>query len=765
MSIRVRIIATITACLILVCLSTSLTTYMLARKTSIDSFNNLSSSELQRIEERISTFMEPGMMSVQYLAGLDLIKNSRGKLTSYLETTEITELWYENHPLYEQRIYDVFMGVHNSNNYYGLVFMANGDGQYAQAPEGAFKNPGYDPRLRSWYSDVMNSRKPVAVSAPYLTTGGGMVCSIMAKTSDSDGNALGMVGVDYSLESLTGDLTSRRILETGYILVFDGGGNIIVDGSNPAHVETDPEEYPDLCKLISQSVNVTIKSVDENGVNKYIITQKMESTDWLIAVIFDYSEMTASSYRLLNVIILVSVFIFSITLAAAISMAHSVVRPIESLTEAAVIISSGEHEKSGETYETLKQKLNVTGMRESRKLAHSLNVMVETLQQRIETASAASRAKSEFLSNMSHEIRTPMNAIIGMSSIGLKAQDNERMKDCFKKIDNASKHLLGIINDILDISKIEAGKFELSETEFNFAKMIEQIVNVVKFRIDEKNQNFTINIDGNIPLYLFGDDQRLAQVITNLVNNAAKFTPDGGSIKLDALLTQEENNICSIRISVADTGIGISPEQQKKLFQSFQQAESSTSRKFGGTGLGLAISKSIVEMMGGNIWIESEIGKGSVFAFNIQVKRGSDKHTEQETADTAADKFTGRRILLAEDIEINREIVSVLLEPTQIEIDYAENGKEAVDKFTANPQKYDLIFMDMQMPEMDGLEATRKIRALDITNAKTIPIIAMTANAFKEDVIECIGAGMNGHLGKPLDFKEVLNKLRSYLTD
>jgi len=513
-----------------------------------------------------------------------------------------------------------------------------------------------------------------------------------------------------------------------------------------------------------------------------------------------------------------------------------------------------------------------------------------------------SKRKSAFLANMSHEIRTPMNAIIGMITIGKSAADTERKDYCFTKIEDASNHLLGVINDILDMSKIEANKFELSPVEFHFEKMIRRVVNVVNFRIDEKHQKFSVHVDKAIPRILTGDDQRLAQVIANLLGNAIKFTPEEGNIVLTANLVSEDNGVCTVQISVTDTGIGITPEQQAKLFQSFEQAESSTTRKYGGTGLGLAISKNIVEMMGGKIGIQSELGKGSTFAFTFQAKRGvggrtgllSDdvnlsnirilavdddpevlaysrdiahsfgvscdtassgeealalvdkngpyhiyfvdwqmpgmdgirlsrelkarmtaesnsvvimisaaewspiaeeakkagvdkflskplfpsaiaeiiseclgidkKQAEKAKAASIANIFSDRHILLAEDVEINREIVLALLEPTQLSIDCAENGAEAVRMFTESPDKYDMIFMDVQMPEMDGYEATRRIRELDVPKARTIPIVAMTANVFREDIERCLEAGMNSHVGKPLDFNEILEKLNEYLS-
>ena len=396
------------------------------------------------------------------------------------------------------------------------------------------------------------------------------------------------------------------------------------------------------------------------------------------------------------------------------------------------------------------------------------------LENALEAAKSASRAKSNFLSNMSHEMRTPMNAIIGMTAIGKSADDLSRKDYAFEKIEGASSHLLGVINDILDMSKIEASKFELSLTEFSFEKTLQKVVNVVGFRVDEKKQQLNISLDEKIPQRLIGDDQRLSQVITNLLSNAVKFTPDGGLVSLDARLIREEERICTIKVDVSDTGIGISSEQQSRLFSSFMQAESSTSRKFGGTGLGLAISRHIVEMMDGRIWVESESGKGSTFSFTVKMERALEIDDDgiNETAGEEApgeespilsESFKGRRVLLAEDVEINREIVLALFEPVGLEIDCAANGVEAVRMFSENPDRYDVIFMDVQMPEMDGLEATRRIRATESTRAKSIPIIAMTANVFREDIERCMESGMNDHVGKPLDFNEVVDKLHRHM--
>jgi CheY-like chemotaxis protein/anti-sigma regulatory factor (Ser/Thr protein kinase) len=297
--------------------------------------------------------------------------------------------------------------------------------------------------------------------------------------------------------------------------------------------------------------------------------------------------------------------------------------------------------------------------------------------------------------------------------------------------------------------------------------MLRQVETVIGYKVEEKKQHFRINVEDSVPKALFGDRQRLAQVITNRLSNANKFTPEGGRITLGVRRLPDKENLHVLEFCVEDSGIGIPPEQQEKLFHPFEQADGSISRKYGGTGLGLAISKKIVEQMHGRIWLESESGNGCRFLFTIRVREGSivshDADGDAARRNGQGRIFSGKRLLLAEDVEINREIVLALLENTGIQIDSAENGRMACDMFSASPESYDMIFMDLHMPEMDGYEAARRIRGMGVPRAGTIPIVAMSANVFREDIKKCLACGMNDHVGKPLEIQDVLATMRKYL--
>lgn len=401
------------------------------------------------------------------------------------------------------------------------------------------------------------------------------------------------------------------------------------------------------------------------------------------------------------------------------------------------------------------------------RLEHEVELRTMELKSAKEAAESASRAKSTFLANMSHELRTPMNAIMGMTTIALRTSNDPRLQDQLGKIGQASRHLLNVINDILDISKIEADRLVLEQADFRVGKVIDSLVGMMGQRAADKGLRLTVDLAPCLAnMNLKGDRLRLEQVLLNLVGNAIKFT-EQGEIRISASLEEDAAEAVSLRFAVADSGIGIAPEIQARLFTAFEQADSSMTRKYGGTGLGLAICKRLVELMGGEIGVTSTPAQGSTFWFRVRLQPAvispapaSGPAARPESAEARLrQEHGGAPILVAEDEPINREVAVELLEAAGLAVDTAEDGQIAVE--LARHKRYHLILMDMQMPQLTGIEATRIIRA-DSLNRDT-PIVAMTANAFEDDRQACLAAGMDDHIGKPVNpdilFRTLLARL------
>lgn len=595
----------------------------------------------------------------------------------------------------------------------------------------------YDPTDRPWYSAALEAEGKVAVTPIYLNI---RLNDYMTTCSrivfDDNGKPLAIVCLNMPIDRIKNYVADMRLTQGSYGIIYDE--NLIVI----YHPDTDSIGQ----SALTMKGDISQLAGDLSDGNEFYGHEMLNYQD-ILSVFF--------STRLDN-----GWTLYSITPKA------EYYQNLYDMTIMLIIL--------GIIFATI-LCIILTNVDNSKRKADEQLIILEG-------AERASRAKSEFLSRMSHEIRTPLNAIIGMLNIASATSDIEKIKNSLAKADNASKHLLALINDILDISKIEADKFELLNSDFNLEKMLINIAAVLNNRIEEKNQKLEINLNKDVPLLIYGDELRLSQVITNLLSNAIKFTPENGKITLNINKIGEYGDEITLKVEVIDTGIGISEEQQQRLFKSFEQADSSISHKFGGTGLGLAISKRIVELMNGRIWVESELKKGSKFIFIIKANTGKEKTAagkdiiitkenissltiEDSTNKTGSVNFDFSKytFLIAEDNEINREIIAAILESTGVSVDFAEDGYIAVAKYKENPSKYRLILMDIQMPEMDGYEATQAIRALEDEQAKNIPIIAMTANVFREDVEKCLSAGMTDHIGKPIDAKVLYNKINRYI--
>ena len=594
----------------------------------------------------------------------------------------------------------------------------------------------------------------------------GYLVAIPCQEYTINGETYTAIGTLYDHSKLDSMLSVKSYNGNAYLFMLDNDGNITYTNQKEdkffrnyfllKHLKGDQAITEEEADSLQKKLDGREQGVELLGSDKpyYLGYCPIENNNTMLICIVEKSVVDNVLRDYQKTIVFETILMAGFILLLFAGLFYSISR--RSLAE-----QKAEYEKRNNEIQTLAMK----EMEESNKeLKKAKDITTEALQ----TAENANKAKTDFLSNMSHDIRTPMNAIIGMTSlIRHDAGNKAKVIEYADKIDISSQHLLGIINDVLDMSKIEAGKTVFKYTDFSILDFITELNTIFHSQIDEKNQTFTIIKENIRHEWVNGDQVHLMQIFSNLVSNAVKYTQEGGKIQFLVEECETKSSVyAKYRFLVSDNGMGMSADFKDTIFDAFTRAESSMTNKIQGTGLGMAITKNLVEAMGGTIDVESELSQGSCFEVLIDLRIAEDRFVssaeQAEKDESAGNVLKGMRFLCAEDNELNAEILMELLKIEGAECTICENGKRVLEAFEQSaPGDYDMILMDVQMPVMNGYEATKAIRRSSHELAKTIPIIAMTANAFSEDIQHSLAAGMNAHVSKPVEMKVLEKTIRS----